>query len=375
MRMLYNLLFILLLSLLSEGCSKPEPIVVRTLTLSENGVVFDSNGGSKRVVVTPFPEDVTWDVSVVEAEWYQLSVEGNAVVVTVTANRDAVERNSTFTIFSDVEGVDARQVAVRQEAGTVLNLSTSAPSQCILDSEGDSYTFTVLADVEWSVECDSRWLEVTVKDNLVTLTAAQNSESKSRSTIVTILAPYAEAQRTEISVTQQSRDENSYLKLLGQWEITATKWFYSPNGSLNELDYSPNQENYFLIFKMEQGEYGKTMVMKDFLYPGTSLEVRYDKQSGGVVIPFGWSVLSYDVFLYITLIGSSQFSFASLEVDALPSADYATLTLDMPDVDGFNYVGFGLWTYNDNDDKVALGYRSQPTMFPMGNIVFRKYSN
>lgn len=369
------MLFILLLSLLSEGCSKPEPIVVRTLTLSENGVVFDSNGGSKRVVVTPFPEDVTWDVSVVEAKWYQLSVEGNAVVVTVTANRDAVERNSTFTIFSDVEGVESREVAVRQEAGTVLNLSTSAPSQCILDSEGDSYTFTVLADVEWRVECDSRWLEVTVKDNLVTLTAAQNSESKSRSTIVTILAPYAEAQRTEISVTQQSRDENSYLKLLGQWEITATKWFYSPNGSLNELDYSPNQETYFLIFKMEQGEYGKTMVMKDFLYPGTSLEVRYDKQSGGVVIPFGWSVLSYDVFLYITLIGSSQFSFASLEVDALPSADYATLTLDMPDVDGFNYVGFGLWTYNDNGDKVALGYRSQPTMFPMGNIVFRKYSN
>lgn len=375
MRILYNLLLVFSLCLLSEGCSKPEPIVVRTLTLSENGVVFDSNGGSKSVVVTPFPEDVTWNISAAEAEWYQLSVEGNAVVVTVAANRDAVGRSSTFTIFSDVEGVEARKVAVRQEAGAVLNLSTSAPSQCVLDSEGDSYTFTVLADVEWSVECDSQWLSVAVDDDLVTLTATQNSESNSRSTIVTVLAPYTEEQRVEIAVTQQSRDENGYLKLLGQWEITASKWFYSPNGSLNELDYNPSQADNFLIFKMEQGEYGKTLVMKDFLYPGTSLEVRYDKQSGGIVIPFGWSVLSYDVFLYITLVGSRQFSFASLEVDALPSTDYAILTLDMPTVDGFNYVGFGLWTYNDNGDKVALGYRSQPTVFPMSNIVFRKYSN
>ena len=113
--------------------------------------------------------------------------------------------------------------------------------------------------------------------------------------------------------------------------------------------------------------------MRDFLYPDTSLEIRYE--DGHIVIPFGWSVYSYTTFLYITLVGERQFSYASLEVEGTPSEDYSTIALDIPAVAGFNHVGFGLWTYNDNGDKVAVGSNYRPTMFPMSPIVFRKQIN
>ena len=110
------------------------------------------------------------------------------------------------------------------------------------------------------------------------------------------------------------------------------------------------------------------------LNPDTELEVRYDKETGNIVIPFGWTVYSYDVFLYITLVSITKFSYASLEVDGIPSEDYTSISLDLPTVDGWNYIGFGLWTYNDSGSKVALGSRSRPTMFPMGPISFKKQS-
>ena len=114
--------------------------------------------------------------------------------------------------------------------------------------------------------------------------------------------------------------------------------------------------------------------MKNFLYPDTSLEVRYDKDTGNIVIPFGWTVYSYDYFLYITLVSSTKFSYASFEVEGIRSSDSASISLDLPSVDGFNYVGFGLWTYTDSGNKVAVGSRSYPTIFPMGTIVFKKHS-
>ena len=86
------------------------------------------------------------------------------------------------------------------------------------------------------------------------------------------------------------------------------------------------------------------------------------------------TVYSYDYFLYVTLVGTSSVSYASLEVDGEISDDRSSISLDLPAVDGFNYVGFGLWTYNDNGNKVAVGSRSYPTMFPMGPIVFKKQS-
>lgn len=91
------------------------------------------------------------------------------------------------------------------------------------------------------------------------------------------------------------------------------------------------------------------------------------------MIPFGWTVYSYNVFFYITLVGERQFAYAAAEVDVVPSEDGTILTLNMPTVSGYNWVGFGLWTYDEEENKIALGSTYRPTMFPMGNVTFRKY--
>jgi|GEM_PF-6297044 len=379
MKHIYNLLPVLAILLFCGSCSEPEPIVVQSLTLSANSVVFDCKGGEQSVAVSPFPESVEWQITPTAADaeqWYELTKQQNRVVVVAQPNETLSERVSLFYIEVVGESdVEPYAVSVCQEAGRAFDLKTSAPESCLFDSEGDSFTFTVISELQWEATSDSDWLTVERTAERVKVVSAANPDDKSSRTGKVVVATTDGNESFCLTVEQQSRSQNGYLQLLGQWEITATKWFYSPNGSLNELDYNPSQSQYFLIFDLEQGEYGKTFIMNDFLYPSTSLEVKYDKKGGGIVIPFGWSVLSYDVFLYITLINSNKFSFASLEVETIPSADYATMKLNMPKVEGFSYVGFGLWTYDDSGNKVAFGYRSQPTMFPMGDIVFRKYIN
>lgn len=359
--------------LLVASCSEPEPIVVYGVTLSESSVAFGAEGGQRSVGVMPFPVDEAWSLEGSQVEWLTAIVVDGGVRVMVEANTSPEVRTASFRIVSPKGHFDPRKVTVSQEAAPEVDYSTSLQESYCFDSEGGVLSFTVVSDSKWSVVSDQQWLGVTIDGSLVSLSAGRYEGEEPRTATLTLtVGSGVQEVVVEIAVEQQTLSQNRYLNLVGKWEITAAKWFYSPNGSLNSLDYAPNQTDYYLIFDMEQGEYGKTLIMKDFLYPGTELEVRYDSQTGGIVVPFGWTVLSYDVFLYLTLVSDRQFSYAAGEVKATISDDGDALTFDMPTVSGFNYVGFGLWTYNDNGAKIALGSQYRPTMFPMGPIVLKK---
>lgn len=362
-------------TLLLTGCNKVDETVIYQLSLSETSAVFDMNGGASTISVNPFPENEVWDAEYVDVQdWFTFTKSGSDLNVHASSNHSTDPRSGRIRLFSPTDRFEPYEVSVLQEAAQPLSFSTTAADHAF-DSEGGEFTFTVVSNYDWSVTSDSQWLSVDVDKEAgkVKVSACANASEESLSAVLTVSAAEGSLKKTvQYTVTQGTRAENPYFRLLGQWEITAAKWYYSPNGSLNNLDYNPNQEEYYLIFDLEEGEYGKTFIMKDFLYPGTSLEVRYDKESGNIVIPFGWTVLSYDVFLYITLVGDASFSYASYEVEAVPSSDFSQMMLDLPSVSGFNHIGFGLWTYNDSGKKVAFGSRSRPTMFPMGPIVFRK---
>lgn len=350
------------------GCSKQETMIVHTLQLSTLGVSFDAEGGSREISVTPHPEGETWQVKG-EVEWLDYVAEGDTLTITADRNTGTQSRTAFLEVVSPKEHFEPFVLTISQEAAVAATLRVGAAESYVFDSMGGDYTFVVEADCEWSITTTSEWITATKDGHHATISVGENSaEERSGEVVIT-----ASEEQYIIAVSQDTHANNPYLKLLGQWEITASKWFYSPNGSLNSLDYAPNPSDYYLIFDIEEAEYGKRLVMRDFLYPGTSLEVRYNTETGGLVIPFGWTVLSYDVFFYVTLVGSSQFSYASLEVEAVPNDEATVLTLDMPTVDGFNYVGFGLWTYNDNGAKVALGSNYRPTMFPMGDIQLVKH--
>lgn len=366
-----------LMSLVATACSESEPIVVSGLTLSQLSVVFDANGGECIVSVVPFPENESWKIDGQLPEWVGVEAVEEGVRVVAQANTAGKERAAQFSIVSPKDRFEPYVVTVSQEGGDVVDgkFVTSAAESYTFDSEGGTYRFTVLSKLEWSVEDDAEWLEVEYdrESGVVELSALPNEGSEGlTATLLLLYTLDGELRSVEIAVMQQTRAENPYLNLLGKWEITATKWYYSPNGSLNSLDYAPSPTDYYLIFDIEQGEYGKTLVMRNFLYPNTALEVRYDGATGGFVIPFGWTVLSYDVFLYITVVQGRKFSYASLEVDVTPTEDKTMLAVELPTVDGFDDVGFGLWTYDDNENKVALGSSYRPTMFPMGSVVLRK---
>ena len=358
-----------------SGCKALDTEFAYQLTLSERSIVFDMHGAEKSLSVAPFPEKEKWTAAYAEEEdWFTFEAVSDALLVVVEPNYSTQSRSGAIILSSPEDHFEPYRVEVLQEGAEPLEFTTTVKDH-EFDSEGGEICFTVTSNYDWTVGYDADWLTVVheVPSDRMIVLCQPNASEEQRSAILTMYIGEGEQMQVrDIVISQGTRAENPYFQLLGKWEITAAKWYYSPNGSLNSLDYNPNPADYYLIFDIEQGEYGKTYVMSDFLYPGTSLEIRYEKETGNIVIPFGWTVFSYDTYLYITLVGTSKFSYASLEVDGVPSEDFSSIALELPAVDGFNYVGFGLWTYNDNGDKVALGSRYMPTLFPMGPIVFKK---
>ena len=370
MKNLHAILIGLLAAMLLGSCTQNEENYV--VRFSENGVVFDAQGGAKSVKVTTLPKKVEWQVAAVESEeWFNFEIQEELIVVTVEPNYSESERAAQLSVSSADNLFPARLIAIRQEAGEVPNALMGAAESYEFGSRGGEKIFTVDAAYDWVVEKDADWVEVEQNNHLMTISIGEWDGSAERNTEVTI--SNGNISKT-IQIVQHTVEQNRYLNLVGKWEITATKWYYTTNGSLNEVGYTPAAEEYCLLFDIAEAEYGKTLVMKNFLYPGTSLEVKYDSQSGGFVVPFGWTVLSYDVFLYITGISGRQFFYASYEVEVLPVQEGASMEFNMPTISGCDYVGFGLWTYNDNDAKVAFGYSSRPTMYPMGDIKLVKKS-
>ena len=361
------------------GCNDKGPIEVPSLTLSESSVAFASEGGEKFIKVRPFPEGLAWKVvENVSYDWFAIYELTDGVTVIAEPNYSSEVRKGSIELVSPSDEFNPYKLVVVQEAAAELEFSTSLPSSYLFDSEGETVSFATYSSLPVEISGATEWLKVEYDEEAreLTFTALQNAGAERRSCEVTISSGAGEQlQVVEIAVEQMTRAENSYLNLVGRWEICANKWYYTTNGSLNELTYSPNQTDYCLVFDIVEGKYGETLIMKNFLYPGTSLEVRYDKDSRGFVVPFGWTVLSYDVFFYITIISGRQFSYASYEVPVVPTQNNGALRFDMPTVSGSNYVGFGLWTYNDNGDKIAFGYSSHPTMYPMGEITLVKRSN
>lgn len=365
-----------LLSVLS-GCKEDDSFIFTYAALSESSVVFDGNGATGSVEVQVFPEGTLWqaDYDAEEYDWLTFECTPSGIEVTAQPNHEGESRQGTINVTSPEGKFKDMELKVFQEVAEGLEFSTSL-NEYAFDSEGGAYKFTVESNYSWEVTSDASWLKVKadVNTGLVVLSAEPNASEKTLSAIVTVTAgPEERKEVVQCVVKQETRAENKYLNLLGKWQIVSSKWFYTTNGSLNSTDVTnPEPNQYCLIFDLVQDKYNETFIMQDFLYPGTKLQVRFDKETGGLIIPFGWSVYDYSVFFYVTFVGSNKFAFASMEAKAEPSGDGSVLSLALPALEEFNYVGFGLWTYNDNGDKVAFGYSSRPTMYPMSPIVFNK---
>lgn len=114
------------------ACGKVDPIVVYQLTLSENSVVFSTEGGSKSIEVLPFPEDEPWNVSCTEGQdWFSFKAESGRLVVVAEPNPTTSLRSGILRLTSPDSKFDPCDISVCQEAAERVSLSVSA----------DDYTF------------------------------------------------------------------------------------------------------------------------------------------------------------------------------------------------------------------------------------------
>ncbi len=273
MRRLLVMFAIPLLVLSACGETTKEEIA-DVLLISQDNVAFQKEGGTATISVA-CPSQ--WHSIVSDGTWITATDGEGKVTITVTANETGDSRKTSVTLES---ATDRKEIKVSQSwSGAVLTLKVNGPENMELDSEGDSFKFSVETNAEWKVESSAAWLTTSSEENLVSVTAAANSEAH-RDAAVTITATVGgKSEIKEIKVSQISREENPYFQMLGSYGLYAERWYYGGN-AINV----PGIGSYCTI---EQKEYGKTFTIKNLFVEGTEYEASYDKETKRMVLTLG----------------------------------------------------------------------------------------
>jgi uncharacterized protein YjdB len=154
-----------------------------TLTALPNTLSFIAAGESKTFTVT---SNANWTVGS-NASWATVSPSSGSnngtVTVTATANTIGSSRPATITLTG---GGMTQTVSITQTAATL----TVLPNTLSFIAAGESKTFTVTSNVNWTVSNFASWLTVSPSsgsnDGTVTVTAAENTSTDPRLVTITI---------------------------------------------------------------------------------------------------------------------------------------------------------------------------------------------
>ena len=262
---------LLVLSACSE-ITKEE--IADVLLVSQDNVAFPMAGGTATISVA-CPSQ--WHATVPEQSWITATEGDGNVTITVTANETGDARKALVTLES---ATAQKEIKVLQSwAGTVLSLNVNAPESIELDSEGDSFMFSVETAAEWKVESSATWLTASSDGALVNVAAEANSEEHRDATVTVTATAGGKSESKEIKISQISRDENPYFQMLGSFGLYAERWYYGGNA----VDV-PGIGSYCTI---EQKEYGKSFTIRDLFVEGTEYEASYDKDTQKMVLTLG----------------------------------------------------------------------------------------
>lgn len=258
--------------------------IADVLIISQDNVAFTKEGGTATISVACPSE---WHSSVSDQSWVSSKDGDGAVIITVLPNDSGNSRKAAVVLES---ASGKQEIGVSQSwSGVVLSLAVNGPESIELDSEGESFKFSVETKSEWDVETDASWLEVTVDGSVVSVTAAAN-DADHRDGTVTITASMGENTESKtIKVSQISHDENPYFQMLGRFGLYAERWYYEGN----PIDV-PGIGTYCTI---EQKEYGKSFIIKDLFVDGTEIEATYDKETKQMVLVLGALCLTKEIVL------------------------------------------------------------------------------
>ena len=253
MRKLLAMLALPLLAL--SACSEEtKEEIADVLIISQDKVAFPKEGGVATISVACPSE---WHSSVSDQSWIKTTDDEDKVTITVSANETGDSRKSSVTLESATE---KKEILISQSwSGAVLSLKINGPESIELDSEGDSFKFTVETNASVTATANGE----AHRDATVTVTATVGDKSESK----------------EIKIAQISREENPYFQMLGNYGLYAERWYYGGN-AVNV----PGIGSYCTI---EQKEYGKSFTIKNLFVDGTEYEASYDKDSKKMVLTLG----------------------------------------------------------------------------------------
>lgn len=268
------LLFAIPLLLVSACSETTKEEIADVLIISQDNVAFPMEGGAATISVACPSE---WRSTVSDQSWVSTTDNEGKVVITASANGTGDSRRAVVTLAS---ATSKKEITVSQSwSGAVLSLTVNGPESIELDSEGESFRFSVETEAEWKVETKDSWLEVSIDGPIVEVKAAANDAAHRDGSVKVTAEAGGKTESKEIAISQISRDENPYFQMLGKFGLYAERWYIGGN-AINV----PGIGTYCVI---EQKEYGKSFIIKDLFVEGTQIEAEYDKDTKRMVLTLG----------------------------------------------------------------------------------------
>lgn len=258
------------------GCNdETKEKVADVINLSKSSVAFAPTGGSIDIGVASPSQ---WEASCAET-WIALQPAEHSLTVTVGENPSAVVRETLISLRS---ASDEKTITVRQAyTDDPVLIETSVEEPLEFDSEGETFTFRVETNGQWSATSSADWLTVSSdsQNGTVELSAAKNNDSHRAAEVTITSTRNDDTKNCTVAVEQISRDENPYYRLLGRYGLHAENWYYG--GQLLGVSGTGT------FCTVEEKEYRKSVYIKDLFTSGTVIEASYDKQTEQLTIVIG----------------------------------------------------------------------------------------
>lgn len=276
---------------LYSGCGEvAKDEVANVVLVSQDAVAFAENGGTATISVA-CPSDWSGDCP---ESWLKLEQSHESLVMTAEPNVTGKKRVASVLLTN---GASSKEIKVTQAwSSELVQLYANSPESVKMDSEGDVFTFSVSSNSEWTITQSDSWLSVEPDraSGLVKVSAAVNGGDTRTSSLV-IKAGTAESEKAvTINITQISREENPYLRMLGYFGLYAENWYYQrqPLGNAGTASHCT----------IEQDVYGKSFKIKDLFRQGTEIIAGYDKEKEVMTIDLGRACLTLEESATLTYV-------------------------------------------------------------------------
>ena len=283
----------------SAKAEKPAEPAIKLTSKPKASVSADSGSGKISYAVTN-PSDGVKPKVKSSTDWLVVTMSGNTISYTTTANPSNKSRSAKITI---IYGDESIEIVITQAGKPKPSLELTSPSSASVTADGGGgkveYTLTNRRDdVKLSVNSSADWLIVNVSGDTITYTTKANPNESSRSAKITVT--YGD-QRFEIVITQAGKPKPS-LELTSPSSASVTadggggEVEYTLTNRRDDVKLSANSSADWLIVKVS----GDTITYTTKANPNDSsrsakITVTYGDQSFEIVITQAGKPKQYNI--------------------------------------------------------------------------------